>query len=199
MVTEITDLIIPTINLMIAAWGVWGQNKKVSLEKLAKELLKNEKVRLKLENDDRFKDYFFSIFEKVLKDSRRDKIKFWKHSIINLAANFNDFDLKDSFLKILDDLTFFDFTVLNFIYYDDNLNKSENDDLSEKIEKHFIEEGYDVKLIKLSLNRLKSNRLIESMESKYDEAIGALCVDTANCKKNDFGLKFINFISENEK
>ena len=38
MVTEITDLIIPTINLMIAAWGVWGQNKKVSLEKLAKEL-----------------------------------------------------------------------------------------------------------------------------------------------------------------
>jgi len=186
--------IISTLGLIIQAWGAWGHDRKPKLEKIAKELVTNPKIAEMLEKDNNFKNYFFSIFEKILKDHREEKMQYWKHCIINLAINFNNFDLKDNFLKILDDLTYFDLSVLNYIYYKYNDKQTEYDRIIKNIVQHFVDDGFGSDLIKLSLAHLSANRLIESVDSRYNKDLGALEYSFPDCLKNEFGNKFIEFI-----
>lgn len=165
-------------------------NVEILLQKL---LDSNTDLRAIGHNED-LQRYFLSAIDEVAKEANKEKIDAWKNAIIHLATDFQRFEFKDNFFRILSDLTVFDLTVLYEIYS----TEFDSDIFESKLYTSLEDKGFKLDYVILALKRLASNHLVTEnyMNTFTFSGIKEAPLSTFIHTKNELGMEFLKFVSD---
>src|SRR5690606_9058252 len=117
VVKAISDIVGISTNVLTTSVNFYLTNfRKSNVEKFFEKLIDSKESLTSIGEREDLQRYFLSILDKVSNEANIEKINQWKNVVIRLATDFKDFDYKDNFINILDNLSVFDLTVLHHIY-----------------------------------------------------------------------------------
>jgi hypothetical protein len=160
-----------------------------------KKLLPYKKDIIGLKVDDNFRREILSILDIIAHETEMQKLDHWKNAILRLATDFHDFSFKNNFIKILQDLTIFDLTVLTKIY-STNFN---DENFDTELVDFFQAKDAPKQFVNLALKRLATYNLISEVSNRANGDVGIadpISLSPLYYIKNELGTEFLRFISE---
>lgn len=179
-----------TLNSMLQTYTTFRKN---NVEILLQKLLDSEVNLRAIGQNEELQRYFFSAIDEVAKEANIEKIEIWKNAVMHLATDFQDFEYKDNFFKILSDLTVFDLTLLYKIYS----TESESGRIGSEFFTFFEGRGTKSDYVMLALKRLASNNLINEnyMNTFTYSGVNDALLSPFIYSKNELGPEFLTFVS----
>jgi len=196
VVKAISDIVGISTNVLTTSVNFYLTNfRKSNVEKFFEKLIDSKESLTSIGEREDLQRYFLSILDKVSNEANIEKINQWKNVVIRLATDFKDFDYKDNFINILDNLSVFDLTVLHHIY-----SSSQYVSIKESTINYFLRKNVQNELITHVLKKLSSHGLISevfsSKESLEKMRMNARIDISDNYQTNHLGPLFIKFVSE---
>ncbi len=181
------------IQLLSTTLQTYTAFRKNNVEILLKKLIESGVDLNKIGQSEDLQRYFFSSIDEVAKEANIEKIEAWKNAIIHLATDFQGFEYKDNFFRILSDLTVFDLTVLYKIYS----TTFNSDRIEVELFTSFEDKGFKSDYVMLAIKRLASNNLIDEnyMNAFTFSGIKEAPLSTFIQTKNELGKEFLTFVS----
>ncbi len=185
------------VQTITTIFQMYSTFRKSNVERFFEYLLDTKKDLSSIGKRTDLQRIFFSIVDRVAREETLEKIQRWKNALVHLATDFAGVDFKDSYTRILDNLSVLDLTVLSAIYS----SESEKPFVEEEIVHRFKNKALSLSMTETSIKRLASHGLLKEMQDSRGVFAGSGEPILGNLyySKNEFGQEFIRFISEEFK
>jgi hypothetical protein len=189
-VATLVGLAAQTVGTIMQSYATFKQS---NIEKYFGLLLKEGKDLSNIGQNERLKGLFYNMIDHVAQEVQEEKLSNWKNLTIKLASDLSNLDFSENMVRMLDELTPFDLTILFAIYTTDFEKRHFQNELINYFEKRSIRSDY----VYHSLKRLAVHNLVteEAEGTGYISGEGENDGQAFLYKTNDLGKGFLEAIS----